>query len=537
MVTTLGGIGFFLLGMMLLTDGIKALAGTALRDILTRFVRGPVTAMLSGTALTAILQSSSATMLTTIGFVSAGLITFPQAIGVIFGANLGTSSTGWIVSLLGFKLSMGVIALPLVFVGAMMRLLTRGRTASIGIALAGFGLLFFGIGLMQEGMGGLSERIDLSSLPGDGIMGAFVLVLVGVVMTVVMQSSSAAMAVTLAALHTGGIDITQGAALVIGQNVGTTVTAALAAIGATNAAKRTALAHILFNVLTGVIAFGLLPAFAWIVDLFERHRAHDAGVATLAAFHTAFNIIGVAIFLPVSARFARLVESIVPERGSGFARHLDPSVAKLGPVGLEVARRTLTDILAVFIARTITVCRGDSPSRADTERFIEARSALPAAASFVARVGVETGRDADIQGQIGLVHAIDHLEQLGGVIDRLDDRPAFIARPEADKVRDAVERMLLHAASGFTDSGWNGRHEEIAEQSAGIAALRKSMRRDLLGHTALGSISAEISGEVIDVVRLLDAVGYHTSRTLAYLSRTIATDQPPDTARGSARLG
>lgn len=538
MITTLGGIGLFLLGMMLLTDGVKALAGGALRDVLTRFVRGPVTAMLSGTALTAILQSSSATMLTTIGFVSAGLITFPQAIGVIFGANLGTTSTGWIVSLLGFKLSMGAIALPLVFVGALMRLLMRGRTASVGMALAGFGLLFFGIGLMQEGMGGLSDRIDLAALPGDGFFGALVLVGIGIFMTVAMQSSSAAMAVTLAALHTGGIDITQGAALVIGQNIGTTVTAALAAIGATNAAKRTAVAHILFNVMTGIIAFALLPAFAWIIDLVERHRAHDAGVATLAAFHTSFNMIGVAIFLPVTARFARLVESIVPERGSGggFARHLDPSVADLGPVGLEVARRTLTDVLAVFVTRTITVCRGDTPTRPQTEQFDQARAALPIATAFVARVGVETARDSDIQGQIELVHAIDHLEQLGELIDRLDDRTAFVIRPEAARVREATEAILREVVAGLADGGWTGRTETIAESAAAVAELRRTTRSELLVQTARGGISADVSGEVIDVVRLLDAVGYRTSRALIYLSKTIATDPLTGVDQGAAGI-
>ncbi len=196
MMSTLGGIGLFLLGMVLLTDGIKTLAGTALREILKRFIRGPVSGMITGTGLTAILQSSSATMLTTIGFVSAGLITFPQAIGVIFGANLGTTSTGWIVSILGFKLSIGAAALPMIFAGALMRLLLRGRGASLGTAAAGFGLLFLGIAMMQDGMGGLSERIDVTGFTGEGIPGVLLLVGVGIIMTMVMQSSSAAMAPT-----------------------------------------------------------------------------------------------------------------------------------------------------------------------------------------------------------------------------------------------------------------------------------------------------------------------------------------------------
>lgn len=525
MLTTLGGIGLFLLGMMLMTDGIKSLAGSALRDVLTRFVRGPVTATLSGAGLTALLQSSSATMLTTIGFVSAGLITFPQAVGVIFGANIGTTSTGWIVSMLGFKLSMGGIALPLIFLGSLVHLLGRGRVASIALALAGFGLLFYGIGLMQDGMGGLSDRIDLSALPGDGIVGALVLVMVGVVMTVVMQSSSAAMAITLAALHTGGIDITQGAALVIGQNVGTTVTAALAAVGASNAAKRTAAAHIIFNLLTGLIAFLLLPVFGWCVDLWERHVADEAGVGVLAGFHTAFNVIGVLVFLPVASRFSRLVERLVPERGSEFARHLDPSVARLGPVAIETARRILLDVQSELVLRLRTVLGGDRPVRDQDERFKEARAVLPRVADFVARIGTETATPIDVQRQTGLIHAMDHLVQLGEVVDRLDDRPALLQRPEISEIRAAMDELLSTVGSDQAPTS-------LADRAARIADLRRGLRRDLLAKTARGVVSATESGDIIDVVRWLDAVGYHTSRASAYLAEP--ADQPPALDSSSA---
>jgi phosphate:Na+ symporter len=525
MVTTLGGIGLFLLGMMLLTDGIKALAGTALREVLTRFVRGPVTATLSGAGLTALLQSSSATMLTTIGFVSAGLITFPQAVGVIFGANIGTTSTGWIVSMLGFKLSMGAIALPLVFLGALGHLLGRGRVASTALALAGFGLLFYGIGLMQEGMGGLADRIDLSTLPGDGLLGALVLVVVGVLMTVVMQSSSAAMAITLAALHTGGIDIEQGAAMVIGQNIGTTVTAALAAVGATTAAKRTAAAHIVFNLVTGVIAFFLLPAFDWTVDLWERHVAHEAGVGVLAGFHTAFNVIGVLLFLPVASRFARLIERLVPERGSAFARHLDPSVAKLGPVAIETARRILIDVQSEFTSRFRAVLDGRRLGRDQDERFSQARAVLPQVADFVAHIGAESANPVDVQRQTGLIHAMDHLEQLGEVIDRLDDRPAIIMRTEIAEIRAAIDDLLAGVGPAQSSAAFT-------ERAARIADLRRSLRRDLLAKTARGAISATDAGDIIDTVRWLDAVGYHTSRAAFYL--TPSTDQPPTLDSSSA---
>ncbi|HWV58591.1 MAG TPA: Na/Pi symporter, partial [Longimicrobiales bacterium] len=163
----LGGVGIFLLGMVILTDALKALAGDALRMILSRFVSGPWSAMLSGATATLLVQSSTATTLTTIGFVSAGLITFPQSIGVIFGANLGTTSTGWMVSMLGLHFSIAVAAMPAVAIGAVLRLLGRDSIAAAGFALAGFGLIFVGIDILQVGMAGLADRFDLSGLTGD----------------------------------------------------------------------------------------------------------------------------------------------------------------------------------------------------------------------------------------------------------------------------------------------------------------------------------------------------------------------------------
>ena len=211
----IGGIGLFLLGMILMTDGLKALAGNALREWLSRFTGSKFKAVLTGVSITAVVQSSSVTTMATIGFVSAGLLSFTNAIGVIIGANLGTTSTGWIVSLLGLKLSIGQFILPLIGVGALLKLFSRGRTANIGIALAGFATIFVGIQTMQNGMTGLAEHIDLSQYSAAGIQARLLLVLIGAAITLVMQSSSAAVATTLTALAAGTISIEQAAALVM----------------------------------------------------------------------------------------------------------------------------------------------------------------------------------------------------------------------------------------------------------------------------------------------------------------------------------
>ena len=196
-----------------MTDGLKAVAGDSLRAILARFTGGPVTAVMTGVAITLVVQWSSATVLMTIGFVSAGLLTFAQSVGVIFGANLGTTSTGWLVALLGLRFSISAVALPLVGIGALARLLTRGRTASMGMVLAGFGLIFVGIDYLQAGMDSFSEHFDPAIFPAETVTGRLVLVGIGIIMTVVLQSSSATVTTTLTALHSGTILPEQAAAL------------------------------------------------------------------------------------------------------------------------------------------------------------------------------------------------------------------------------------------------------------------------------------------------------------------------------------
>jgi phosphate:Na+ symporter len=216
----LGGIGLFLMGMILLTDGLKAFAGEALRKTLIRFTGSPLKALGSGALLTAVVQSSSATTVTVIGFVSAGLLTFSQSVGVVIGASLGTTTTGWVVAVLGLKVSIGYYALPLVGVGAFLRLLARGRWKSFGWSVAGFGFIFIGIETLQTGMTGLASYINVANLPQTGLLSHFLAMVIGIVMTIVMQSSSAAVATTLTALHTGQLILNNPLLCSLGQPSG-----------------------------------------------------------------------------------------------------------------------------------------------------------------------------------------------------------------------------------------------------------------------------------------------------------------------------
>lgn len=358
-----GGIGLFLLGVFLLTDGLKTAGGEALRRILVRFTGRPFTAFISGTGLTVLVQSSSATTLATIGFVSAGILSFSQAIGLVIGAALGTTSTGWLVALVGLKFGIGKLAFPLVGLGAMARLVTHGRNAALALSVAGFGLMFVGIDSLQTGMAGLSSSFSTELLPRGTLFGRALLVAIGIVLTVVMQSSAAAIATTLAAFHSGIIDLEQGASLVIGQSIGTTFTSGIAAMHATVPAKRTALAHILFSAAAGLLAFALTPLFVIGTKKVADAIGWQPGAVVLAAFHSGFTLLAALLVLPVVGKFSAMIERLIPERYPSLTRRLDASVAELPDVAIEAVRRTLQDILTAMISEIRHVLRSDTRSR------------------------------------------------------------------------------------------------------------------------------------------------------------------------------
>ena len=322
-VSVLGGVGLFLLGMSVMTAGLKGLAGSGLRTILSKAAATPLSGAFWGAIVTLIVQSSSATTMTTIGLVSAGVLTFPQGLALVFGANVGTTGTGWLVALIGVRVSLTAAALPMIFVGALIKLLGRGRVSAGGAALAGFALVLFGLTTLQQGMGGLAERLHPEDLPAvlgtswwSGLYGVLALVVAGLVMTAVMQSSTAAIAVTLSAHYAGAVGLDQACALIIGQNIGTATSSALAAIGASSTAKRLALAYILFKLIAAVIALVLFPVT---MPLLIRASHTIDGVTLLAGYHTAYNVVGVLVLLPVIDRFTRLVAYSARTRLAAYA--------------------------------------------------------------------------------------------------------------------------------------------------------------------------------------------------------------------------
>jgi phosphate:Na+ symporter len=517
---TLGGIGLFLLGMILMTDGLKALAGSALRAILARMVRGPASGIGWGATLTAMVQSSSATTMTTIGFVSAGLLSFPQAVGVIFGANLGTTSTGWIVALLGFKLSIGTVAQPLIFLGVILRLLGRDRAAALGTTIAGFGLLFVGLDVLQAGMAGLSSHIAPESFPPPTVLGSLALIGIGLAMTVVLQSSSAAIATTLAALHSGNITLDQAAALVIGQNIGTCVTAVIASLGASPAGKRTAVAHIGFNIVTGLLALPLLPFIVDVTDWATKDIEGGADTIALAAFHTIFNLVGVLVLYPLIGPFSRLVERIIPVREPSLSENLDPSIASVPAVAMDAVRTALS--------RTRTALAGAIALRLNDERRIspalctEARLALDRAGDLLGLISTEPTVAKDWSSQNNLLHAIDHVASL---IDAAESIPV----PDllrVDEATEALTQQLLDALTRVDDP------DRLSQLSREVAQKRSFLRKSILERTATGAIAPNTAMRRIDAVQWADTVLFHLWRSGLHIL-SIGTQVPRESPDAS----
>jgi len=376
-----GGIGLFLLAMKMITDGLRLAAGDTLRAILGDWTRSPARGIASGITITSLVQSSSAVTVATIGFVNAGLLTLYQALGVVYGANIGTTITGWLVAAMGFDLRVELFALPMVGAGMLLNLTgPRQRRGALGEALAGFGLFFVGIDVLREGFASMTESIALQQLSPEGIGGLLLFVWIGFIMTTLMQSSSAAIALILTAASGALLSLYGAAALVIGANIGTTSTAALAAIGATPNARRVAAAHILFNGFTGGVALLLLPLMLWLVQLTAQalHLALAPAVS-LALFHTLFNVLGLMLLWPLTPRLANWLERHfqTEEEIAGRPRYLDRTVLETPSLAMRALALELCRLAALArsaAGRVVTepnwMARQISSERDSAERLV-----------------------------------------------------------------------------------------------------------------------------------------------------------------------
>ena len=356
-IGVLGGLALFLFGMRVMSEGLQKVAGDRMRQILGVMTSNRFAGVGTGVTVTCAIQSSSATTVMLVGFVSAGLLTLEQSVGVVMGANIGTTITGWLVAIVGFKIKISVMALPCIAVGFFARFTGNRKVVDWGEVLLGFGVLFLGLEFMKDAVTTLKEAPAImewmASTSASSLTSRFGAVIVGAVVTMVVQSSSATMAIAMTLAAEGIIDIHTACALVLGDNIGTTITANLAAIGTSATAKRTARVHLLFNLLGATWGVLLFVPFMSLVEYFVP-GALEPGASKLvlatyvAAYHSAFNVTNTLLFLPFTNQLAwlskRLVHSSeVPEEP--ILRFLDVKLMDSAPMALHAARNELLHMI------------------------------------------------------------------------------------------------------------------------------------------------------------------------------------------------
>ena len=336
-LTLLGALGMFLYGMNLMSAGLQKAAGSKMRNLLSAMTSNPFKGVLTGLGITTVIQSSSATTVMTVGFVNAGLLTLSQAVGVIMGANIGTTVTAWLVSLLGFKADISLFAVPLMAVGFILSLSKVDKRRHISELIVGFSLLFLGLSLMKESVPDLRETPEVLAFIQDwtsyGFGSVLIFLLFGTVLTLVLQSSSATMALTLIMVNMGWIPFEMGAAMVLGENIGTTITANIAAAVGNANARRAALAHTLFNVFGVCWALALFRPFLMLVGTIitwlglpnpmdiahsaELAMTPDEGMATLygvSMLHTLFNTFNALILIWFVPLIVKIVMFVIKDK-------------------------------------------------------------------------------------------------------------------------------------------------------------------------------------------------------------------------------
>ena len=341
-LTLLGAVGLFLYGMTLMSEGLQKAAGNGLRNILGAMTRNRFTGAITGFSITALIQSSSASTVMVVSFVSAGLMTLAQSVAVIMGANVGTTATTWIITLFGFKVDIAAFAYPLIAFSLPLLFSSKSKRKSIGEVILGFAVLFIGLNMIEDSVPDLKSSPEifgfLQHYADMGFGSVLLFMLIGIIITMVIQSSSAAIAIVLIMCTKGWITFDLACSLILGSNIGTTITPIIASLGANLAAKRAALCHLMFNLLGTIWALALFYPFTnltvWVTEACGQgdpcalysYTGNDAATIAqmavsasfgLSIFHTIFNAINLSIMIWLTELYVKIVERIMPSKHKG----------------------------------------------------------------------------------------------------------------------------------------------------------------------------------------------------------------------------
>ncbi|CAM2361952.1 Na/Pi cotransporter family protein [Listeria seeligeri] len=520
----IGGLGIFLFGIKYMGDGLQMAAGDRLRDILDKYTTNPFMGVLAGILVTVLIQSSSGTTVLTVGLVSAGFMTLKQAIGVIMGANIGTTVTAFII---GIKLS--EYALPIIAVGAVLLFFFKNhKVKNIGQVFFGFGALFYGLDLMGQGMEPLAGMESFHELTAQMSTNPFLGLLIGTIFTAVVQSSSATIGILQELYGQGAIDLQAALPVLFGDNIGTTITAILAAIGASVAAKRAAATHVIFNLIGALIFMLILPLFTSFITYLQGLFGLNPEM-TIAVAHGTFNVTNTFIQFWFIGAFAWLVTKLIPGDDSRIdykTKHLDTNLIDQSPgIALEMAREEtlrMADYAKFGLqeAREYLVNR-ESKHAESTVQVEEAVNNLDrkiteylTKISSVALTDNETEEHALMLDTVRDIERVgDHMENIVENIDQLIKNKAKMSEAASDQLIGMFE--LTTANFERAVKAMHKKDRALAEETIvvekDIDKAERKLRKDHIKRLNAGECQVVSGILYIDIVSDLERIGDHAN--------------------------
>ncbi|MCK4624409.1 MAG: Na/Pi cotransporter family protein [Phycisphaerae bacterium] len=530
----LGGLALFLFGMNMLSDGLKKVAGNRLRRLLEKVTKRPITALMIGAGITALIQSSSATTVIVVGLVNAGLLALRQAICVVMGANIGTTMTAWLVGVAMLKISL--YAMPIIAMGMILQFVgKRQRTKNIGQILIGFGILFIGIGFMKGAFAPLRGDEGVQQFLASFADKPILAILVGAGITVLIQSSSASIAI-IQAIAVGGLfgadpetAFRIAIPFILGDNIGTTITAQLAALRSNVNARRAAMAHTVFNIFgtCWVLPLVLVGWFPTIVSRITPWSLSFNNIALeIAAAHSVFNVINALAFLPLVGLLEKVVVRILPARKGDIQMQpvtLDRNLLATPPVAMDQARRELVRMAETArdaLDDAITAVRHDD--RAALKRVAIKEDAVDDFQTEITRYLVELSQRTLSPEEASelpvLLHTVNDIERIGDhavniteiAVRKLDQRLTFSqhATEEMGRMRDEIYQMSdnILAAIGNNDLS---AAERALEHEKTVNRMQMELRRSHVRRLGEGTCSAMVGLLFVDFVDNLEKIGDH----------------------------
>lgn len=488
-LTLLGSLALFLYGMTMLSESLQKVAGNKLRSILSAMTANRFTRILTGTVITSVIQSSSATTVMVVSFVNAGLLTLTQAIGVIMGANIGTTFTAWIISLLGFSADISILSIPLIAFGFVLMMFKSQKRKSVGEMIIGFALLFLGLSYLKNSVPDLSNNPEaiafITRWTDWGFLSVLIFVFVGTVLTIVLQSSSATMALTLVMSSQGWIPFEIAAAMVLGENIGTTITANLAASVGNVSSKRAAMAHTVFNIFGVIWVLVLYKPFLWLVSKvvvmfggMDPFQSSDSLLYAISTVHTLFNVINTIVLVWFTPQIVRLVTWIVKSKKDEEEvfrlRYIQSGMMNTSELSLEQAEQEIVHF-AEIMKRQYVYAREAINNSDDENRFDELFKKLEHYEQISDRIEYEIAKYLGSIGEWDLsqesINKIRSMYKIIGELESVGDSGYNIGRilmrknnhdqkfnesliKKLNKMMDLVDRaldcMIENLRTGFT---------------------------------------------------------------------------------------